>query len=294
MTTYVYKTVGDCPIRADAYAQLHNGPRPVIVWIHGGALIMGHRHNLKKWQRDLYLGAGYTVVSIDYRLAPETELPAIIEDIEDAFRWVRRAGPKLFAADPDRIAAVGHSAGGYLTLMAGARVRPRLQALVSFYGYGDIIGDWYRRPDPFYCQQPLVSPEEAWASVGETVLSGAHDNETRDRFYLYCRQQGRWPQEVVGHDPEAEPEVFSPLCPVRHITSDYPPTMLLHGDRDSDVPYQQSALVAEALAKAGGSHELVTIPDGEHNFDDSEGPPARPGIVAQAFAQVLAFLHRYV
>jgi len=287
--THTYKVVNGHQVKADVYGDFAGGPRPVIVWIHGGALIMGHRDNLKEWQRDLYLSAAYNVVSIDYRLAPETKLPAIIEDIEDAFHWVRAAGPKLFSADPERIAAVGHSAGGYLTLMAGARVRPRLQALVSFYGYGDIIGDWYSRPDPFYCQQPLVTREEAQASVGTTVISGTHDDERRDRFYLYCRQQGRWAREVMGRDPAADAEAFVPFCPVRNVTADYPPTILLHGGRDTDVPYQQSVMMAEALAEAGIPHELMTISGGEHGFDASEDAAAR-----DVFGRVTAFLRRYV
>ena len=47
--------------------------------------------------------AGFAVVSIDYRLAPETKLPAIIEDVEAAFDWIRGQGPDLFRADPDRL-----------------------------------------------------------------------------------------------------------------------------------------------------------------------------------------------
>ena len=112
------------------------------------------------------LDAGYTIISIDYRLAPQAKLNDIIEDLVDAYRWVRIDGPKLFRIDPNRIAVVGHSAGGYLTLMAGFRLNPRPAALVSFYGYGDIAGDWYSRPDPFYSRQPAVPKEEAYQAVG--------------------------------------------------------------------------------------------------------------------------------
>ena len=52
------------------------------------------------------------VVSIDYRLAPETKLPAIVEDVQDACRWVRERGPKLFRIAPERLAVMGGSAGG--------------------------------------------------------------------------------------------------------------------------------------------------------------------------------------
>jgi dipeptidyl aminopeptidase/acylaminoacyl peptidase len=183
---------------------------------------------------------------------------------------------------------VGHSAGGYLTLATGFRVTPRPRALVSFYGYGDIAGSWYSRPDPHYCQQPPVPPEEARAAVGGEVLSESYAPQ-RDRFYLYCRQQGLWPQEVAGHSPDSEPEAFDPLCPLRNITPDYPPTLLLHGDRDTDVPYEQSVLMATALARAGVEHDLVTIPGGEHGFDAADTAASR-----DALARALAFLRAHL
>ena len=68
----------------------------MVVWIHGGALIMGHRGGIDRALLGALTKAGYVVVSIDYRLAPETKLPAIVEDVQDACRWVRERGPKLF------------------------------------------------------------------------------------------------------------------------------------------------------------------------------------------------------
>ncbi len=121
---------------------------------------------LRPEQVELYLTAGYTVVSIDYRLAPETKLQAIFEDVRDAYDWVISQGPELFNVDPDRLAVIGHSAGGYLTLMAGFLFHPRPKALVSFYGYGDILGDWYSRPDPYYNLEPALAPETACKGVG--------------------------------------------------------------------------------------------------------------------------------
>jgi acetyl esterase/lipase len=287
--TYTYKAVGECEIRADVYQAAGNAPRPVVVWVHGGALVTGHRDNLRAWERDLYLGAEYHVVSIDYRLAPETKLPAIIEDLQNACRWVKEAGPDLFGADPRRIAVIGHSAGGYLALVSGFRVDPRPSALVVFYGYGDIAGKWYSHPDPFYRKQPTVSEEEAWASVGQSVISGTKENEKRHRFYLYCRQQGLWPKHVAGYDPDLEPEALARFCPVRNVTSDYPPTLLLHGDQDKDVPYQQSEMMAAELTKAGVENELAIIPGAEHGFD-VEGRET----TVSAARRVLAFLRAHL
>jgi acetyl esterase/lipase len=156
MHTYSYKTAGNCDIQADVYQIYSRKKQPVILWIHGGALIAGSRSNIDPGQLEKYLAAGYTVISIDYRLAPETKLPLIIEDLKDAFQWVREQGPDLFAVEPDRMAVIGHSAGGYLALMAGFVINPPPKAIVSFYGYGDIVGPWYSQPDPFYCKQGMV------------------------------------------------------------------------------------------------------------------------------------------
>jgi acetyl esterase/lipase len=287
--TYVYKVAGDCNIQADVYRAPGNDIRPVILWIHGGALIMGSRGNLHSEELERYLNAGYTVVSIDYRLAPETKLSGIIEDLRDAHRWVREKGASLFRADPDRIAVIGHSAGGYLTLMAGFCLKPRPKALVAFYGYGDIAGEWYSRPDPFYSRQPAVSRDAAYHAVGGAPIAESSGGN-RDAFYLYCRQHGLWPKEVAGHDPDREPKSFDPFCPIRNVSKDYPPALLLHGDKDTDVPYQQSVLMARELERNGVEHELITLPGLGHGFDRDAADPA----VRRAFDRVMSFLEKHL
>ena len=118
-----------------------------MLWVHGGGLVHGRRRGLPEDQRRLYLQSGYVVVSIDYRLAPETKLPGILEDLGDAWAWVRGHATEI-GGDPERIAVVGQSAGGHLALAAGQRLRPAPRAIVSFYGYGDLAGGWYAAPDP--------------------------------------------------------------------------------------------------------------------------------------------------
>ena len=94
--TFVYKIIGQDSVRSDLY-KISNDKlvRPIIVWIHGGALIWGSSNSLPKEQLKYYLNAGYSVLSIDYRLAPETKLHEIVEDIQDAIIWVQNNGTQL-------------------------------------------------------------------------------------------------------------------------------------------------------------------------------------------------------
>ena len=288
--THVFKAVGDCAIKADVHgAGPAARPRPVAMWIHGGALIEGGRAGIDADLLRRLLAEDLIVVSIDYRLAPETKLPEIIEDVGDAYRWVRRAGPDLFGADGDRIAVLGESAGGYLTLMTGFCVRPRPRVLVSLYGYGDIAGDWYARPDPFYCRQPAVTRDQARAAVGGGELSEPPAGHQRGRFYLYCRQHGLWPKEVTGLDPHAQRGALDPYCPARNVTPDWPATLLIHGERDTDVPHAQSVLMAAELARAGAVNELITLKNAGHCLAGAD-----PADLACAHDRIIAFVSRHL
>src|SRR5207244_4599263 len=91
---YTFKTIGDVKIQADMYRPDDNKVRPVVVWIHGGALIMGNRNSVPRPLLDLCRTEGCAMVSFDYRLAPEVKVPEIIADIADAFRRLHGDGAK--------------------------------------------------------------------------------------------------------------------------------------------------------------------------------------------------------
>lgn len=288
--TYTYKKVGDLEIKADVHRLDDRESRPVVVWIHGGALMGGGRERFSSYVHRL-IDDGAIVVTIDYRLAPETKLPAIIEDLEDAFRWLHSRGPELFQADVKRIGVWGHSAGGYLTLTAGFRVKPTPQVLVSAYGYGDLIGAWYSTPSRHPGHRRIkMSETEARAQVAGAPIANNRDRKGNgSAFYELCRQQGLWPKAVSGWDPHAEAEKFHPFMAVKNVTPRYPPTFLMHGTRDTDVPYEQSVMMAAEFKKHRVPHQFVTLQNGEHDFSGAD-----PALVEQAYLSALAFMKKHL
>ncbi|MBG89966.1 MAG: alpha/beta hydrolase [Verrucomicrobiales bacterium] len=288
-STHVYKTVGDLKIHADVYSYADEKVRPVVVWLHGGALINGGRQGVSGVVGRFAEENGYVLVSFDYRLAPETKLPGIIEDIEDAIRWLRKEGPAKFHIDPKRIAISGGSAGGYLTLTAGFRVQPSPQALLAFWGYGDLVGDWYSKPSPHPRHNRIkVTKEEAMAQIAGPPIANAKDRKGNgSMFYLYCRQTGGWPKAVSTWDPIKEAEKFRPYEPVRNVTRSYPATVLIHGTKDTDVPYNQSVMMAIELGKVGVPHMFLPVADGEHGLAG-----ANRANVEAFYRQALRFVKR--
>jgi dipeptidyl aminopeptidase/acylaminoacyl peptidase len=113
-------------------------------------------------------------------------------------------------------------------------------------------------------------------------LSGPTASNQRFRYYLYLRQQGLWPKEVAGIDPATRPEAFRPFCPASNVTGKFPPTMLLHGDKDTDVPVGQSDQMAALLRQHGVACEFVRVAGAGHGFDGRMNVPATAALFERA------------
>ena len=279
--TRIYKKVGNCLIAADIY--YHGANSPVIIYIHGGALIFGTRNWFPAEQIEFYLKNGFSVVNIDYRLAPETPFNEIIEDIRDAIVWVKTQTIEWYGFDVNNIAVIGSSAGGYLSLLTGT-MDTKPKAIVSFYGYGDILGDWYKYPSEFYCKRPFVDREIAIKSLSDKEITDG--DWARFDFYLYCRQQGKWIEEVTKLDRVNDLQKIYKYNPINNITKFFPPTLLLHGNKDTDVPIEQSILINCKLIEKDIYSKLIVIEGADHVFDQNFNDEA----VQKAFMEVINFL----
>ena len=126
-----------------------DGPLPVIVWVHGGGWLAGSKDG--GGPALPFVGKGYAVAAINYRLSQHAKFPAQIEDCKAAIRWLR-ANAKTYNLDPDHIGVWGASAGGHLVALLGTSgdvkelegkegntdQSSRVQAVVDWFGPTDL------------------------------------------------------------------------------------------------------------------------------------------------------------
>lgn len=124
------------PIPLRLYRPTTEAFPPVLVYLHGGGLVMGSNHSFQPLARELAHASGAAVVSVDYRLAPESPPPAQFDDAYAATEWVAAQADTL-GLDAGRLAVVGDSAGGSLAAAVALAARdhggPKITAQVLLY-----------------------------------------------------------------------------------------------------------------------------------------------------------------
>ena len=243
-----YVTNGHERQKLDLYVPDEGENLPLIIWIHGGAWLGGDKEHYRPME---YLKSGYAGASLNYRLSQHAIFPAQIEDVKAAVRWLR-ANAETYRIDPNRFAAWGSSAGGHLVAMLGTtgditefevgenlEVSSRVQAVVDYFGPTDFIQmDAYRLPDGLVHDAP-DSPE--------SKLVGGPIQEHKDRV--------------------------ASANPITYVSKDDPPILIIHGDQDKLVPYQQSVLLKDALEKVGVAVTLYNVVgEGHGGFKDPKVP----------------------
>ncbi len=208
-------------------------PFPAVLILHGGGFVGGtSRSPSEAYCADFLAPAGYHCFSVNYRLAPTTDLPGMVSDVQRAIRFVRHHAAQ-YKVDPDRIALLGGSAGGYLANMAGL-TRP------------SAVAD---SPDPVNRTSDAVQAVVSLFGLSDLAILGAA---------LLIRTY-----RLLGPQP-VNPQTLAAASPVSLVRPDAPPFLLVHGDRDTLVPLDQSTRLRDALHRVGATADLITIPGGPH------------------------------
>jgi len=153
-----------------------------VVFLHGGGFVFGDLETHDEAARRLAAGSLATVVSIDYRLAPEHRFPASVEDSVTATQWVAENAPSL-GIDPERIVVAGDSAGGNLAAVVARRLRdasgPRLRGQALVYPVTDMrpSSEWASRAA---CAEGFGLSQATMNWFGEQYLNDLEDTEHPD------------------------------------------------------------------------------------------------------------------
>lgn len=216
------------------------GTFPAILMVHGGGWSAGSRTEYHALMQEL-APYGIVTLSMDYRLVPQSRFPAQIEDVKCALRWMKAHAVELHI-DPNRIAAIGGSAGGHLVALAGTSI-----------GLWDQYGGNTDQSSRVRCMVLHGAPtdlEYAWQTADlQTARGVAGRNMLR---------------ALLGVDYEVNPYWYRQASPYFYIGSQTPPTLLIHGALDDIVPVNQSERFVAKLQTFGIIHDAILVPDGDH------------------------------
>ena len=191
------------------------------------------------------LAAGYTVFSVTHRAAPRFRYPAAVEDAQRAVRFLRHNAQR-FGINPDRIAAVGGSSGAHLSLMLG---------MLDGSGNPADADPINRVSAKVQCVVARAAPSDL--SVMASRSGGA---PAVTSFVGMVLQPGQSAATI-------ETKTYRDASPIHHVSAGDPPTLLIHGDADDTVPYDQSEKMLAALKAAGVTGQLLRVPGGAHGPD---------------------------
>ncbi len=200
--------------------------------------------------------AGYTVFGINHRAAPRFRHPAHLEDAQRAVRFVRHHAEE-FGIDPDRIGAMGGSSGGHLVSLLGV-----------------LDGDGAAE-DASAVNRESAKVQAVVARAAPTDLTLSSPRTVHPLFGF---------RRSVRTD-SVEHRRFIAASPVTHVTADDPPVLLIHGDADEVVSYDNAEVMQAALEKAGVPVELLRIPGAGHGptFPGAANPPDYIGAMVAWF-----------
>ena len=203
--------------------------RPGVIVIHGGGWVEGEKENMLERFCLPFIQRDFVVANVEYRLAKSAPAPAAVEDVLKAAKWFQDHTLD-YKVDPAHIIVTGESAGGQLALMAG--MLPGSTTLGPVIKIAAVI-DFYGIAD---VADQLEGPNQR-------------------------------PYAVAWIPPQPDRMTLAKqMSPITYVRKGLPPILVIHGDADPVVPYQQSVELAKALKSGRDDVELMTVEGGKHGF----------------------------
>lgn len=230
----VYCAYGNRQLRGDVFYPAKKAKKgaPAVVMIFGGGWRSGDKSQNVPMAQQL-AAKGYVAITIEYRLSPEAQYPAAVQDVKAAIRYLR-ANAKKYGVDKSKIATLGMSAGAQLASLAGTT-----NGIKKLEGNGG------------HAKQS--SDVQAIVNIDGT-LSFHHPESV----------EGKPTVDFLGSTYEEKPEVWSEASPLDHAGKDTPPIIFIN----SSIPMFHAGRddMIKILDKHGIYHEVHTLPDTPHPF----------------------------
>eukprot|EP01040_Poterioochromonas_malhamensis_P012044 gene12044-13158_t len=235
--------------------------KPVLVWFHGGGMILGTYNSAHEICLKLANYTGYIIVNVDYRLAPDYIFPTPLNDAYSAFLWVEKHIEK-YGGDRRRLTIGGDSAGGYLATAVSARY----------------LESHMEREKEKNCVD-VESEEEGLLAV-YPMLNATTDTEEAK---LYDKSNGflplseiEWMRQLYQGSPTADMSIrshywFSPFNTPREILRFFPPTIFVIARYD--VLAEEGLQFRKKLDEVGVTTELLWYGTTVHGFFGKDSIP---------------------
>lgn len=228
---------GDRTLEMDIYRPKDNWRTlPAIVCIHGGGWRKGQKQNFRNVAQTL-AARGFVTASIDYRLSGEAPFPAHIHDCKAAVRFLR-ANAKEYGIDPDKMGAIGHSAGGHLAAL-----------LATSAGVQELEG--------------RGGNAEFSSAIQAVIPMGGQTDFLSERNREISRDREIW-QQFLGGSQEEKPEIYRLASPLVHVDKTDPPCWIITGEKDD--PSTRADRFRQRLKELGIKSELTVVEDAPHAF----------------------------
>src|SRR5580658_1950801 len=218
-------------LRLDAHIPDGSGPFPVVIMVHGGGWTTGDKNkDVTVVLEPLTKSGEFAWFSINYRMAPTNRWPACYEDVQTAICWVKTHATE-YKGDSQRIALLGYSAGGQLTCLAAVQAKDdtHVQAVVGISPATDLVADTERRGGLSTSLQALLGR----ATVDDVTKA-----------------------------------LLKEISPINFVKPGLPPFLLVQGDADKTVTYEQTLAFMSKLKENHVPCEIVTVKGAPHRITD--------------------------
>lgn len=236
-----YGTGGETQLTTDMFLPPDDfePPRPAMLYVHGGGWQGGSPTQFYR-QAARLAEKGVVGSCCRYRFSGEATFPASVEDVKAAVRWLRAVADE-YGIDPERIGAMGGSAGGHLAGM-----------LATTAGIDELEG------------------EDGHTDRRSDVQLGVLLNPITD-MTRFVEGTNLHPAAVrfMGGTPEEMPDAYRLASPLLHIDERTPPCLLVHGTDDDIVPHEQSAMFVGAMKRKSLRADVILVDDVGHGFFNS-------------------------